>query len=187
MSPPNRNVVLNLPNVFQEFRTRTDRYAGSFFPNAISLWNNFISSFQNFPTFLELKNHLISLFRPKANSIFGIHDSISLRHLFQLRVGLSKLRHHKKRHNFLDTPSDTCLCKNGVEDTDHYLIYCPFYNTYRADLKSKVSAVISRNELNFNISSNLLLYGHDSLSFQDNRDVLLATLEFIFKSKRFAD
>ena len=104
-----------------------------------------------------------------------------------LRVGLSKLRHHKKRHNFLDTPSDTCLCKNGVEDTDHYLMYCPFYNTYRADLKSKVSAVISHNELNFNISSNFLLYGHDSLSIQENRDVLLATLEFIFKSKRFAD
>ena len=30
--PPNRNVVLNLPHVFQEFRTRTDRFAGSFSP-----------------------------------------------------------------------------------------------------------------------------------------------------------
>ena len=183
--PPNRNVVLNLPNVFQEFRTRTDRYAGSFFPNAITLWNNFISSFPNFPTFLELKNHLISLFRPKSNSIFGIHDPISLRYLFQLRVGLSKLRHHKKRHNFLDTPSDTCLCKTGVEDTDHYFIHCPFYNTHRVDLKSKVSTIISRNELDLNISSSLLLYGHDSFSFQDNRDVLLTTLEFIVKSNRF--
>ena len=96
--PPNRNIVLNLPYVFQEFKTRTDRYAGSFFPNAISLWNNFITFFQNFPTFLQLKNHLISLFRPHSCPIFGIHDPISLRHLFQLRVGLSKLREHKKRH-----------------------------------------------------------------------------------------
>ena len=183
--PPNRNVVLNLPNVFQEFRTRTDRYAGSFFPNAITLWNNFISSFQNFPTFLELKNHLISLFRPKTNSIFGIHDPISLRHLFQLRVGLSKLRHHKKRHNFLDTPSDTCICKNGVEDTDHFFIHCPFYNSHRTELRAKVSLIISRNDLDLNISSNLLLYGHNSLSFQDNRDILLATLYFIFQSNRF--
>ena len=72
--PPNRNIVLNLPYVFQEFKTRTDRYAGSFFPDAISLWNNFISFFQDFPTFLQLKNHLISLFRPQSCSIFGIHD-----------------------------------------------------------------------------------------------------------------
>ena len=98
---------------------------------------------------------------------------------------MSKLRHHKKRHNFLDTPSDTCLCKTGVEDTDHYFIHCPFYNTHRVDLKSKVSTIISRNELDLNISSNLLLYGHDSFSFQDNRDVLLTTLEFIVKSNRF--
>ena len=28
--PPNRNIVLNLPYVFQEFKTRTDRYASSF-------------------------------------------------------------------------------------------------------------------------------------------------------------
>ena len=67
--PPNRNVVLNLPYVFKEFRTRTDRYASSFFPNAIILWNNFIPSFQNFPTFLKLKSHLISLFCPKAKSL----------------------------------------------------------------------------------------------------------------------
>ena len=183
--PPNRNVVLNLPHVFQEFRTRTDRFAGSFFPNAITLWNNFISSFQNFPTFLELKNHLISLFRPKTNSIFGIHDPISLRHLFQLRVGLSKLRHHKKRHNFSDTPSDTCICNNGVEDTDHFFLHCPFYNTHRVELRAKVSSILSRNDIDLNISSKLHLYGHDSLSFQDNRDILLATLEFIVKSNRF--
>ena len=37
--PPKRNIVLNLPYAFQESKTRTDRHAGSFFPNA---WNNFI-------------------------------------------------------------------------------------------------------------------------------------------------
>ena len=132
-----------------------------------------------------LKNHLILLFRPKTNSIFGIHDPISLRHLFQLRVGLSKLRHHKKRHNFSDTPSDTCICNNGVEDTDHFFLHCPFYNTHRVELRAKVSSILSRNDIDLNISSKLHLYGHDSLSFQDNRDILLATLEFIVKSNRF--
>ena len=30
--PPNRNVIINLPHIFQEFKSRTDRYSGSFFP-----------------------------------------------------------------------------------------------------------------------------------------------------------
>ena len=34
-----------------------------------------------------------------------------------LRVGLSHLRFHKKRHNFADTPSDKCVCRRGAEDT----------------------------------------------------------------------
>ena len=61
--PPNRNVIINLPLIFREFRSRTDRYYGSFFPNAVSLWNNFIANFQNLPTFVRLKAHLFSLFR----------------------------------------------------------------------------------------------------------------------------
>ena len=111
--PQNRNIVLDLPYAFQEFRTRTDRYARSFFPNTITLWNNFISDFQNFPTFLSLKSHLISLFRPQAKPVFGVHDPVSLRNLFQLRAGLSTLRYHKKCHNFADTPSGSLFMQIG--------------------------------------------------------------------------
>ena len=71
--PPNRNVIINLPLIFQEFKIRTDRYSSSFFPNAVSLWNNFIANFQNLPTFLSLKAHLFSLFRPPPKPIYGIH------------------------------------------------------------------------------------------------------------------
>ena len=118
-------------------------------------------------------------------SIFGIHDPISLRHLFQIRVGLSKLREHKKCHNFADTPSDLCLCKSGIENTDHFLLQCTFYNSLRAKLRTNVLSILSRNELNFDLSSNLLLYGHESLSDEDNRDILLSTLVFILESNRF--
>ena len=75
-----------------------------------------ITDFKDRPSFEDLKRHLISLYRPDAKPIFDIHNP-HLRFIFQLRVGLSHLRHHKKRHKFADTPSDKCLCKNGVEDT----------------------------------------------------------------------
>ena len=72
---------------------------------------------------MTLKTYL-SLIRPKKVS-FGIHDALGLRYLFQLRMGLNSLRYHKKRHNFIDTPSDECLCKHGIEDTNHFLFLCP--------------------------------------------------------------
>ena len=48
--PPNRNVVINLPNVFHEIRCRTDRYRNSFFVNAVAHWNTIISSFPSLPS-----------------------------------------------------------------------------------------------------------------------------------------
>ena len=119
--PPNRNVVINLPHVFSDVRCRTDRYRSSFFPNATSTWNNIITHFDSFPSFLKLRSHLISLFRPNSKSTFGVYNPSLLRYLFQLRLGLSKLRAHKKRHNFADTLTDSCLCKKGVEDTHHFI------------------------------------------------------------------
>ena len=65
--PPNRNIVLNLPYVFQEFKTRTDRYK--------------------------------------------------------------------------------CLCKTGIENTDHFLLQCPFYDSLRTNLRTKVLSTLSRNDL----------------------------------------
>ena len=126
--PPAKNAFSDEPIViFREFRTRTERFAKSFFPDAIKMWNTLMPYFQEMPTLLALKKHLLSLFRPNAKSIFNIHDPIGTKVLFQLRLGLSKLRQHKNKHNFLDTPTDICLCKNGVENTEHYLFKCKFY------------------------------------------------------------
>ena len=44
--PPNRRNLANLPCVFQKIKCRTDRYLNSFFPNAISIWNNIIPNFE---------------------------------------------------------------------------------------------------------------------------------------------
>ena len=64
-------------------------------------------------------NHILSLIRPKKKCNFCIHHPLGLRYLFQLR-GL------KKWHNFINTPSDKCLCNQGIEDTNHFLFLCLF-------------------------------------------------------------
>ena len=68
-----------------------------------------ISNFQDIPTFTSLSHLSLS------KITFGIHGALELRYLFQLRVNLSPLRSHKRRHNFSDTPSETCECNLGIE------------------------------------------------------------------------
>ena len=145
-----------------------------------------MTHFQEMPTVLSLKKHLLSLFRPNPKSIFNIYDPIGTKILFQLRLGLSKLRHHKKNHNFLDTPSDICLCKNGTENTAHYLFKCKFYATHRAKLAASVINILSHKNLNhLSNSEHLYLYGDQLLSFAENKSIILATIEYIKSTNRF--
>ena len=181
--PPNWNVMIPLPNVFQVVKIRskpTERDLWSFFPNAPSSWNQIISDFEDRPTYSKLKSHLLSLYRPKAKSIFDTRFSI-------YRLGLSQLRYHKKRHAFKDTPIDKCLCNKGIEDTHHYLLVCPFYARHRVVLTSKIEKILLDNEITeFNFSVNLLLYEHPSLECPENKKAITLTLEYIKNINRLA-
>ena len=58
----------------------------SFFPDAIAFWNIFIKHSDDIPSFDILKEHINTFFRPKSKSVFGIHDPVGLRYLFQRAV-----------------------------------------------------------------------------------------------------
>ena len=130
---------------------------------------------------------LMPLIRPKGKNIFGIHDPLGLRYLLQLRVGLSLLRYHKKCHNFIDTPSDKCLCNHGIEDTNHFLFLCPFFATQRATLSGSVIQILHKYNLNhLDNQSHLYLYGDPFINFVDNRNILLSTIKYIKETRRFS-
>ena len=63
-------------------------------------------------------------------------------------MGLSSLRYHKKCHNFIDTPSDICLCGDGIEDIDNFLFLCPLFAAQRATLTSSVIEILQKYNLN---------------------------------------
>ena len=187
--PSNRRPHLfsaDISYTFRQIRCRSLRYMNSFFPNAVCAWNIFIGNFEIMPSIVELKDYINSLIRPNVKSIFGIYDHVGIRFIFQLRLRLSPLRSHKWRHNFIDTTSDICHCKQGVENTDHFLLYCPSYTTQRASLIVSTNEIILTNGLNdFSQQSDFYLYGHSSLSVSDNKKNLLSTITFIKDSKRF--
>ena len=142
--------------------------------------------FSNMPTLSLLKKHVFSLFRPETRSLFGIHDPLGIHYLFQLRVGLSPLKSHRKRHKFADTPCDTCHCTQGIENTSHFLFQCSFYVTQRAKLAASVILILLRNNLNnLGNQERLYLYGHCSMNDNDNKTVLLSTINYINDTKRF--
>ena len=106
-----------------------------------------LNLFDNVPTIDILKKHIITFFRPQMKSIFGIHDPVGLRYLFQLRVGLSPLRSDKWCHKFSDAPSEICACNQEMEDTCHFLFSYPFFATRRATLATSVMHRLQHNKL----------------------------------------
>ena len=150
----------------------------SFFPDAIASWNNIISDFNAMPTLNLLKNHLFKLVRPVERSIYGIHDPKGIRYLFQLRVGLSPLKNHKWRHNFIDIFTETCSCNTDVENTKHFLFHCPLFSIQRISLMTLVRSILQKNNLeNRENDPNLYLYGDTSFHISDNKKILLSTIE----------
>ena len=138
------------------------------------------------PELEKFRSYLHSLYRPNIKETYGIHDPEGLKYLFQLRVGLSPLRNHKKHHNFLDTPNDICLCKTDKETVDHFLFKCPFYNSERLILaQTVVPLLITHNLAHLQNDINLFLYGHRRLK-DDNRIILLETIKFIKATNRFS-
>ena len=89
------------------------------------------------------KKHINTFCRPITR---GIHDPIGLRYLFRLRVSLSPLKSHKFRHNFTDTPSETCRCNQGIEDTNHFLLFCPNYATPRVILAASTINILQKKQ-----------------------------------------
>ena len=105
----------------------------------IKSWNNLGSEFHNIVSLSTFINQLTKLIRPNVKSIFKLHDALGIKLLYQLRVGLSPLKCHKKNHNFVDTPDDWCDCLSAPEDTQHFLLKCTLFSIQRAKLKFSVS------------------------------------------------
>ncbi len=173
------------PLALHEHRCRTVRFSNSFFPDATRTWNKIVTHFSTMPMPSVLKQHLVSLFRPVGKSIFNIHDPLATKYLFQVRLGLSPLHNHKINHNFKDTPSIACFCGTGIEDTSHFLFRCPLHASHRAVLAAKVIEVLTKNNLNHHGNDvSIYLYGHFSLKDEDNRSIILATLDFLKNTNR---
>lgn len=174
-------------NEFRVMRCRTTSHMNSFFPHSVKIWNDLAAEFKEVQSLSLFKSKIIKHIRPLKRTVYGIYDPIGVKRLFQLRVGLSPLGEHKKRHKFNDTPSGICRCKTQVETTEHFLLNCNLYSEMRRDMFLVVNPILENNGLHLNNSGTIsvLLYGHETLCEVDNTAILNATLMFIDKTARF--
>ena len=164
----------------------TQPYRNSFYPDVVKSWNLLDPDLRQTASLSKFKTDLLKLIRAPKKSIFNIHDPKGVKRLFQLRVGLSPLRHHKKKYNFRDTPTDICRCKASAETTEHFLIHCAFYAEARSTMFQEIRPLLNvLNMQNDNMLTTFLLYGNNTLSVEENKAVLSATLKFIHQSARF--
>ena len=129
-----------------------ETFLHSFYPDSLKNWNDLGPEVRKIESISLFKNTILKTIWPNKRSIFKIHDPTGFKYIYQLRVGLSPLRHHKKRHRFIDTPSDKCRCGKGIETTDHFLLDCSLFKTHRDRLLSVVNPITSK------------LYPRDSVS-----------------------
>ena len=176
----------NNTNFYHNIHCNTTRFMNSFYPDAVKSWNNLGDEFNSCKSIKKFKNDINNLIRPLSKPVFSIYDPKRLKYLFQLRVSLSALKHHKKRHNFADTPFDLCDCNCAPEDTCHFLFHCNLYTLQRRNLINSVTQILlPYPDVTIFENTDLFLYGHPPLSNHDNRLILLSTIKFIRDTGRF--
>ena len=159
MESPNWNRV-------KDIVCKNYRYRNSFFPDSVSMWNDLGLHLRGSESISIFKQTLLELYRPKKESIFNIYDN-GIKWIFQLRVGLSPLKSHKKLYKFAgykDPLSDTCRCQMGTETTCHFLLHCHNFNAHRKSLYDTVNPILRAYHTPFLVDKlfvHLLLYGDE--------------------------
>ena len=157
-----------------------------FFLSSVLEWNKLDSFIRYSETFTLFKKRLLEFIRPKANSIFNIHNPMGIKYLTRLRLGFSHLKEHKFKHNFQDSVDPICSCGIEIESTKHFLIHCINFSIQRKTLFDKLTElnidVLTRND---DYIVKTLLLGQQDFDNATNKILLEATIDFITATERF--
>ena len=118
------------------------------------------------------------------NSVFSVADIYGIKLLTRLRLSLIHLREHKFRHSFQVTIIPLCSCNIEVKSTSFFLYYQNFI-TPRTIPMNKTRKTAS-NILNLDQISltKLILFGDSKYENKVNKNILLASINFVLSSKR---
>ena len=130
------------------------------------------------------KNSLLEIGRPMPKPTFNIHNPLGLKLLTRLRLGLSHLNEHRFNHNFEDCINPLCSCSLEVESTTHFFLHCHNFVNIRNTLLNKLNSIsCDISNCSDRSLTKLILYGNPKFSFQQNLDIINASIEYMINSK----
>ena len=88
------------------------------------------------------KNSLLKSIRLSPNRFFNFSDSLGIKLLTRLRLGLSHLREHKFNHNFEETINPLSSCSFESESTNFFL-RCQNFMDFRKRLMNELVKIDS--------------------------------------------
>ena len=158
-------------------------FENSFFPDCIKEWSKLNDKIRNIESINKFKVTILNFIRPKANSVFDIHDTNGIMFLSRLR-----LNEHKFRHNFNDRVDPMCTCGLEMETPLHYLLRCSLFSIQRLELLNDVF-ILNPSIKNYSNEKllNVLLYGSKDFNWNLNKEILKATIKFLKRSECFND
>ena len=170
-------------NTFATPPSKHDYYTKSFVPASVELWNNLPVDIRSINSFKVLKSRL------KQESLKNVPNyyHYGRRHLnilhTKLRLGCSDLNHDKSLIGISDI--NECIC-GDIETAEHYLLECGRNLVAKIKMLDSISDLLVANGLQDTFNVDLLLYGTDQLSEENNKKLFSFVQLFIAESKRFS-
>ena len=132
------------------------------------------------------KESILQFIRPTPNRTFNCHNSVGIKLITRLRLGLSHLRDHKFKYNFPDCLNPICCCGKDIETTVRCLLHFPFFSVERSIFFNNIQS-IDENALSGSDPrvSERLLFCISSFNDTKNTSVLNTTIDYILSTKRF--
>ena len=156
---------------------RTELVMKSFIPSAVTLWNDFSDDINSLQSLSQFKFRILQTFHV---SDVPKHFFVGKRHLSVVHTIIRNRCSNLNFDLFSNYISQNASCKCGYdqEDAEHYFFRCTQYAIQRNNL---FQALRRFHPLNINI----LLYGSDNLSFEDNSLIFRTVQTYIKYTERF--
>ena len=186
LTPPYLSNIL--PNRFQEVHTdntrnsnalqppitRTSLYSNYFLPSTVKSWNNQPTEIQTLPSLPSFKNYFKNKKAKKPLYYYEGSRTGQILHS-RLRMNCSNLNSHLYKKHLVQSPNCSC---GEIETNEHYLLKCGRYNNHRERYISNLTFPIR-------ITTNILLFGSERLSVEQNKAIFKSVQKFIVASNRF--
>ena len=176
-SSDNNMYTLLSKGELNQHATRAEKFRMSLIPDCIRKWNSLSPDVRTVVSFKEFTNAIAVECIP-CSLYNGKSRKASISHA-QFRLNCSNLNFHLFCLHVLDNPH--CVCSNKVEDCEHFFFQCYMHNQAREIFIEHLNQLCTNVEIN----TDLLLYGSDMFTREDNIKLFSLVENYIIETGRF--